>query len=64
MKIIFDSKEQQQAFNRIILDDIRREYCPGALGLNESYVGCMGNPGKCEECWSDSGLEMEVKENE
>lgn len=64
MKIIFDSEEQKRQFIKLALGDIMTDFCPGCLGLNESYIGCMGNTGKCEECWDESGLEMEVKINE
>lgn len=57
MKIIFDSEEQKEAFER----DIFLYHCPVYFGIERDvrYKLCeLYN--SCDDCWRDH-LEMEVK---
>lgn len=60
MKIIFDNKEQMEGFIR--------GFCPFDLdGEFPSVVNCYAGIGVydkplCTKCWSECGVEMEVKD--
>ena len=54
MKIIFDSEEQKMEF-------------VGGLCVRDfmdCYTPCSAIYHSCTECWKNSGVEMEVKEDE
>ena len=54
MKIIFDSEEEKDNFAKLIFSD----YCPSLFGLKGSCCDFE----KCDECWKNCGIEMEVKD--
>ena len=69
MKIIFDSEEQKEQFQKLVLNQAEVDLCPSSLYLNERCVGILDlyDPGNytpdCINCWKNCGIEMEVAEN-
>lgn len=63
MKIIFDNEKQKALMIRVL--DCANSTCPSDFGLTDAPhkkgIGCEMD---CDECWINSGLEMEVVGNE
>ena len=58
MKIIFDNKEQENAF----FEHMSADYCLGIFGMkNLDELSCKLRT-SCDECWIYCGIEWEVKE--
>ena len=56
MKVIFDSVTE--------ICEFTDEYCPGNLGLKEHRECGCGRENLCQECWEQSGLKYEIKNNQ
>lgn len=69
MKIIFDSEEQKEQFQKLVLNQAEVGLCPSSLYLKERCVGILSlnDPGyykrDCKTCWENCGIEMEVAGN-
>ena len=60
MKIIFDNEEQKKILLRGL--GTKANFCPSDFGFRDCDIVNYACSVTCEECFKNSGIEMEVSE--